>query len=343
MNPRTHPRGAPPDFTLPKRNPNPERMTDALWWLVCMREALEPSLSENGGTFARKPGSHNAGANLPDHGEGNIRTDHSIRHAWNRTGPWWKTKTAAHDWTFRDAQHGDYRTINKYTRRMIAAMADPDDLRPDEVIFYTLGNVDGDVTTEGYSELKNGAETSGDNTHAWHRHDSFFRRIIGDFWAMWKILTIDMGWTYAEWQQSIAPQQQEDDMPTAAELAKAIADVKVNVTPAAKTANMQPLGRVIGYGSWERHRIETLVKALATQVQSLGTALTSAIVAAGKGDDQALEQIRQQLAELPTATADAIVDHLGDADSPEQKAELLRAVLGDDAPEVGRLLASATS
>src|SRR6188508_819287 len=50
MNPKTHPRGRAPDFTLPKQNPNPERMTDALWWLVCMREALEPSLSENGGT-----------------------------------------------------------------------------------------------------------------------------------------------------------------------------------------------------------------------------------------------------------------------------------------------------
>jgi hypothetical protein len=203
MNPRTHPRGSRPDFTLPRPNPNSARMTDALWWLVCMREALEPALSENGGTYANKAGSHNVGANLPDHGEGNIRTDHSIRHPWNRAGPWWKTKCSAHDWTFLDAQHGDYRTINKYTRRLITAMADPRDLRPDEVVFYTLGNIDGDPVTEGYNELKDGPEYSGDTTHAWHRHDAYFRRIIGDFWAMWKVLTIDMGWTFTEWQQSV--------------------------------------------------------------------------------------------------------------------------------------------
>jgi hypothetical protein len=203
MNPRTWPRGKRPDFTLPKPNPNPDRMTDALWWLVCMREALEPELSDNGGTYANKAGSHNIGNNLPDYGEGNLRTDHSIRHEWNRAGPWWKTKTAAHDWTFRDAQRGDYRTINKYTRRRIAAMSDPNDLRSDQVVFYTLGNVDGDVKTEGYNELKNGAESSGDDSHAWHIHDSFFRRIVGDFWSMWKSLTIDMGWTYAEWQRSV--------------------------------------------------------------------------------------------------------------------------------------------
>lgn len=208
MNPRTHPVGARPDFGLPRPNPNPSRMTDALWWLVCMREALEPGLSENGGTFADKAGSHNIGANLPDHGEGNIRTDHSIRHAWNRSGPWWKTKCAAHDWTFLDAQRGDYRTINRYTRRLINAMKDPADTRPDKVVFYTLGNIDGGVTTEGWNELKNGPEYSGDNTHAWHRHDSFFRNVVGDFWAMWAVLTIDMGWTYQQWQQSL----EEDDM-----------------------------------------------------------------------------------------------------------------------------------
>jgi hypothetical protein len=205
LNPRTHPKGAPPTFDLPKPNPNPSRMTNALWWLVCMREALEPDLSDNGGTFADKPGSHNAGENLPDFGEGDSRTDHSIRHEWNRTGPWWKKYTAAHDWTFRDAQQGKYSTINKYTKRRIAAMQDPNDLRPDKVVFYVLGNTDSDIQTEGYNEIKNAPETSGDNSHAWHIHDSFFRNIVGDFWAMWKSLTIDMGWTYAEWQRSVAP------------------------------------------------------------------------------------------------------------------------------------------
>lgn len=212
MNPRTHPKGTPPSFALPKPNPNPAYMTDALWWLVCMREALEPQLSENGGTYADKPGYHNRGANLPDHGLGNSKTDHSIRRAPDRAGPWWKTKSSAHDWTFLDAQRGDYRTIQKYTRRLVSAMQDPKDLRPDDVYAYTLGQTDGDPIVEGYNEYTNDPETSADKTHLWHRHDSFRRNIIGDFYAMWKALTIDMGWTYAEWLRSVTPEKEEDFM-----------------------------------------------------------------------------------------------------------------------------------
>lgn len=205
MNPRTHPRGAPPSFALPAPNPNSTRMTNALWWLVCMCELLEPEDSANGGTFANKPGSHNAGENLPDFGEGDSRTDHSIRHEWNRTGPWWREFTAGRDWTFLSAQRGNYTKINLYTKRMIDAMKDPNDLRPDRALFYVLGNTDGDVQTEGYNEIKNGTETSGDDSHAWHIHESHLRNAVGDFWSMWKILTIYMGWTYAEWQRSVAP------------------------------------------------------------------------------------------------------------------------------------------
>jgi hypothetical protein len=212
MNPRTHPRGAAPDFTLPWPNPNPGRMTDALWWLVCMREMLEPELSANGGTFANKPGYHNAGENLPDHGAGNPKTDHSIRRPPDREGPWWREMTSAHDWTFRDAQAGKYATITKYTKRLINSMRDPDDLRPDDVYAYTLGQIDNDRVVEGYNEYTNDDESSGDLSHNWHRHDSFRRRIIGNFWAMWKALTIDMGWTYDEWLRSTESTKEEDDM-----------------------------------------------------------------------------------------------------------------------------------
>lgn len=216
MNPRTHPRGARPDFTLPRPNPNPSRMTDALWWLVCMRLLLEPG-SQNGGTFADKPGSHNAGENLPNYGQGNSKTDHSIRDSFNRTGPWWREYTAAHDWTFPDAQRGDYKTINKYTGRLIRSMKDPNDLRPDDVYFYTLGQIDGDRAVEGYNERDN-VDQTGDDSHLWHRHDSFRRNAVGNFWMMWKALTIDMGWTYAEWLRSTQPEPtptppKEEDLP----------------------------------------------------------------------------------------------------------------------------------
>lgn len=201
MDPRTHPRGWPPDFALPKPNPNPSRLTDALWWLVCMRLRLAPG-SRDGGTYAKKPGSHNAGENLPDYGAGDARTDHSIRDAVNRRGPWWRKFSAAHDWTFVDAQRGDYRTIELYTKRLLAAMRDPADPRPDLVYHYTLGQADGDPVVEGWHELRDEVLGSSDLTHLWHRHDSFLRSAVGDWWAMWAALTIDMGWTVAEWRRS---------------------------------------------------------------------------------------------------------------------------------------------
>lgn len=200
MNPRTHPKGAAPDFTLPKPNPNPAVMTDALWWLVCMREELEPA-SQNGGTYANKPGHHNIGNNLPMPGK---HSDSSITYSYDREGAWWRTKTAAHDWTFPDAQRGDFTTINRYTRRLINSMKDPNDTRPDHVYAYTLGQLDGDRVVEGYNERTDAAETSADESHNWHRHDSFRRNIVGSFDAMWKALTIDMGWTFAEWQRSVS-------------------------------------------------------------------------------------------------------------------------------------------
>lgn len=200
MNPRTHPRGSPPDFTLPRPNPNPQRVTDALWWLVCMREALEP-LSDSGGILAIKPGYHSYGSRLPDFGLGDPRTDHSIRRAPDRTGPWWRQYAAAHDWTFTRAHTGNYAEINKYMKRRVNAMRSLTDLRPDDVYAYTIGQLDGDVAVEGWNEYRDDWE-SGDKTHLWHIHDSFRRNIIGNFHAMWKALTIDMGWTYDEWLES---------------------------------------------------------------------------------------------------------------------------------------------
>lgn len=215
MNPRTHPRGAPPDFELPKPNPRPNRLTDAMWWLVCMRLRLEPE-SEHGGDYVNKPAYHNAGENLPDHGLGNSKTDSSIRRAPDREGKWWKTKTAALDWTFNGAHHGDYRTINRFMNRVLKAMQDPKDLRPDKVYAFVIGQADQDRVVEGYSEYTDSA-VSGDDSHLWHIHYSFRRNIVGDFWAMWKALTIDMGWTYEEWQRSVAPPpvtQEEEEMGT---------------------------------------------------------------------------------------------------------------------------------
>lgn len=205
MNPRTHPRGAPPNFSMEGLPPNPrqKRVTNALWWLIQMRLLLEPR-SQSGGDFANKKGYHNAGENLENHGPGDMDTDHSIRWPYDREGPWWLEFASAHDWTFDRAHSGNYTEIALYTGRLIRSMRDPNDLRPDNVYAYTIGQANNNPEVEGYHERTNQA-ISGDKTHLWHRHDSFRRNIVGSFSAMWKALTIDMGWTYAEWLRSTQP------------------------------------------------------------------------------------------------------------------------------------------
>ena len=74
---------------------------------------------------------------------------------------------------------------------------------PDDTYFYTLGQTDTDIVVEGYNERDNESESSDDLPHLWHRHDSFRRNIIGSFPHLWQALTIDMGWTVAEWRQRL--------------------------------------------------------------------------------------------------------------------------------------------
>ncbi|HET9232920.1 MAG TPA: hypothetical protein VFP10_02125, partial [Candidatus Eisenbacteria bacterium] len=297
-------RGAPPDFTLPKPNPNPSRMTDALWWLVCMRELLEPDKSDNGGTFADKAGYHNAGENLPDHGAGNAKTDHSIRRTPDRSGPWWKKYSSAHDWTFRDAQAGNYATIDKYTTRLVNAMRDPNDFRPDDVYAYTLGQMDGDTVVEGYNEYTDMPETSADKTHNWHRHDSFRRNIIGLFSAMWKALTIDMGWTYEEWQRSIS---EEDDVATPEEIRANVVGGVFDFLKGARERTT-PTGRQSG----------DLITALF--VDPVVTRVTGALAALDSVDEVALAEA------LAPAVADSVLSRLPSGSDPVTKDELVEAL-----------------
>jgi hypothetical protein len=303
MKPRTHPRGSPPDFELPKPNPRPKRLTDAMWWLVCMRLELEPE-SEHGGDYVNKAAYHNAGENLPDHGEGNSGTDSSIRRGPDREGPWWRTKTAALDWTFNGAHHGDYRTINLYMNRRLKAMKDPKDLRPDKVYAFTIGQADGDKVVEGYSEYTDKA-VSGDSSHLWHIHDAFRRNIVGDFWAMWKALTIDMGWTYDEWLRSVSNPpsdvaQEEDDMPSAEDVAKAVWKHKL-LNPYSKVE--QEAGAILRYApsaSWHQ-TTHSLLADIAEMVATLGPA-----------DSERAEAITAKIEQVRVL----LDEHVGDTDDP---------------------------
>jgi hypothetical protein len=194
-----------PDFKLDRPNPSPDYITDAEWWLALRLEELEPS-TMLGGIYANKAGFHNRGANLPDHGAGNSRTDYSIRDLVNRTGSLWKTKASALDWTFPDAQRGDYTRIGKYGIRLLRACQNAADPRPDMLLFDFYMQVDKDTAVEGWNELYERAVSS-DKSHLWHGHYSFLRSRCGDFWAMWALLTVFMGWTVEQWRASLPPPQ----------------------------------------------------------------------------------------------------------------------------------------
>lgn len=148
-----------PKPTTYAANPNPARITNEMWWLWEQMLALEPS-SKLGGIYANKPGYHNARGNLPS-------WDYSVcDNPPDQGGP--PDKAAAIDWTFVDAQAGNYSTISKYTKRLINSGKDPNDPRLNgwrEV----YGQADSDNYVEGY-DFRYQCDVTSDSSHLWHIH-----------------------------------------------------------------------------------------------------------------------------------------------------------------------------
>lgn len=193
-----------PDFKLDEQNPNPNSVTDAEWWFWRRLHELEPK-TKLGGIVARKPGFHAEGQYLKDrgrdHGQGDRRTDYSLRDAVNRKGRW-LTHSSALDWTFPDAQAGKFGTIDKYTSRLMRSALDSKDPRLDMILFEFYGQADSDRHVEGYNEYREDEVTS-DDSHLWHIHFSFLRSECDDFWGMWALLTVLLGWSVAQWRSSL--------------------------------------------------------------------------------------------------------------------------------------------
>lgn len=145
-------------------------------------KALEPK-SQLGGILARKRGYHNSRDHLPsdDYSVGQFEVD--------RQGP--DNESGAIDWTFPDAQAGNYATISKYSKRLYAARNDADDSRT-KYIREFFGQIDSDSTVEGWDYTKNRASTS-DSSHLWHIHISIHRKYVNDPLAMRAILSILRG------------------------------------------------------------------------------------------------------------------------------------------------------
>lgn len=184
-----------PDFkqygTTPYAN-----TTDAMYWFWRALDAFEPVV-KLGGMFADKRGFHNRGDGNPDYGQGDSRTDYSIRDAVNRTGPYWKTKAAAIDLTFPDNA-----SIAKYSKRLYNSARDDADPRLGLVMYDFYGQIDTDNVVEGWDELHERPATS-DSSHLWHIHISLLRSKVGDFWAMFALLTVLMGWSVAQWKAAV--------------------------------------------------------------------------------------------------------------------------------------------
>jgi peptidoglycan hydrolase-like protein with peptidoglycan-binding domain len=148
------------------RNPNPARVTDALWWFWLQLRAMEPT-SRLGGIWANKRGYHNSRS-------ANLRQwpgDYSVRDVEDRGGP--ADKAAALDWTFPEAQRGNYRRIELYTGRLLSSARDKHDARLNGVReFY--GQADTDRQVEGW-DCRYDRSCGSDPSHLWHIHFSFDR------------------------------------------------------------------------------------------------------------------------------------------------------------------------
>jgi hypothetical protein len=153
-------------------NPNPARITDASWWFMQQLLALEPG-TQNGGIYANKAGYHNARSNLQASPQWS--NDYSIRLPADRRGP--ADKAAGYDWTFPEAQRGDYRRIMLYGRRIAVAFAgrDPRLAGWREV----LVQADPDANAEGYDFVTWTTRTP-DSSHLWHMHLSELRQFTED-------------------------------------------------------------------------------------------------------------------------------------------------------------------
>lgn len=192
-----------PDFSLVDRagvarpNPNGQLITNAEWWLWLHLQALEPK-TKLGGIPANKSGYHATGR----YNQKNHPNNYSIRDAPDRTGPWWLDFASALDWTFPDAQAGNFATIDKYTSRLLKSAMDQKDPRLDLILVEFYGQADSDRAVEGWDERDEHAATS-DASHLWHLHLSFIRSKCGDLWGMWALLTVLMGWSVAQWRASL--------------------------------------------------------------------------------------------------------------------------------------------
>lgn len=206
-----------------------------------------------------------------------------------------------------DFTPGDVEDMIAQSKRILAAMRAG---RLNEVReFY--GNVDGDQVVDGWDNVRDRAASS-DSSHLWHWHAGIDRRYLTDKALMARIVAIALGIDEQE-VPDMTPQQ-----------AQQLRDAHYTTSVAIPNPTGDGKVPLHVWAGW----MTDAVKALATAV--------------GNVDEATKAQLQQDLAELKAgvdATPDKVVTLLG-ADTPEEIAERLKAVLGDKSAAVGAILAA---
>lgn len=176
-------------------NPNPTRISAALWDFWTQFDALEPT-AQYGGTYAAKGGYHNFRAALP-------ATDYSVEEVANdRLGS--ATKCSGIDLTLSSA------AMVKYSKRLAAAMKAKDKrlyISGMPILREFIGTLDGTTVycymlTGGLAQgvgADSGVDWGRDKSHLWHIHISFIRRFCESADAFERVLSILKGETYTAW------------------------------------------------------------------------------------------------------------------------------------------------
>jgi len=141
-------------------NPNRSLITDELWNFGQACLDLVPG-TEFGGIYADKPGFHNTVNRNLQRWPGN----YSVALPVLLQGP--RDKARAFDWTFPEAQRGDYSRINVFCERLMAASVAKD---PRLFGLYEwFGTKNG--ANIGFNVWKD-RPSSSDDSHDWHIHFS---------------------------------------------------------------------------------------------------------------------------------------------------------------------------
>jgi hypothetical protein len=161
------------------RNPNPGRITPAIWRLWTQFDAVEPTVLL-GGIFALKRGYHSSRTLNQRSWPG----DYSIRLPLDKLGP--SDKAGAIDLTMSAA------AMKRYTARLDAAAKARDPRlyrggRP--VLREFIGTKDG-RRVYCYDLVERRVYHNRDRTHLWHIHLSVTRKFAGDWAALAGVLSV---------------------------------------------------------------------------------------------------------------------------------------------------------